>query len=176
LTGGAHAILLDFDTTGNTSAGPYWGFRWQGDHVADLTAYLNQNGFTGNGEILVEVNPTYFDLNDLTVGMTSANGVQYTFVGFVALAGDFNHDGRVDAADYVVWRNGLGTTYTQADYDVWRFHFGLTPVSGSGASTNAAIPEPTTLVLLMLSTGWCLRRRRAGIESLKNSPTYEARQ
>jgi hypothetical protein len=164
LIGGAHAILLDFDTPGNMSAGPYWGFRWQGDHVADLTGYLNQSGFPGNGEILVEANPTFFDLNDLTVGTTSENGVQYTFVGFVALAGDFNHDGRVDATDYVVWRSGLATTYTQADYDVWRAHVGQTPVSSSGATANAAVPEPTTLVLLMFAaTGWCLRRRRATV-------------
>ena len=40
--------------------------------------------------------------------------------------GDYNRDGTVDAADYVVWRSGLGTTYTQADYDVWRANFGQT--------------------------------------------------
>ena len=38
----------------------------------------------------------------------------------IVLPGDFNGDGAVDAADYVVWRMGLGTTYSQADYDVWR--------------------------------------------------------
>jgi hypothetical protein len=161
LTGGAPAILLDFDTPGNMSAGPYWALRWQGDHVAALTGDLNQSGFTGNGEILVETNPTYFNLNDLTVGMTSVNGVQYTFVGFVALAGDFNNDGRIDAADYVVWRQGLGTTYTQADYDVWRTHFGQTTGSGAGISTNAAVPEPATLVLLIFAAaGSCLWRGR----------------
>ena len=41
-----------------------------------------------------------------------------------AAAGDFNNDGSVDAADYVVWRNGLGTIYTQSDYDTWRANFG----------------------------------------------------
>src|ERR1700742_3841341 len=33
------------------------------------------------------------------------------------LPGDFNDDGHVDAADYLVWRGGLGTTFTQSDYD-----------------------------------------------------------
>ena len=33
------------------------------------------------------------------------------------VSGDFNHDGNVDATDYVVWRKGLGTTYTQDDYN-----------------------------------------------------------
>jgi hypothetical protein len=48
--------------------------------------------------------------------------------------GDYNYDnydGVVDAADYVVWRNGLGTTYTQTDYDVWRANFGQTSANGS---------------------------------------------
>jgi hypothetical protein len=60
------------------------------------------------------------------------------------LPGDFNSDGMVNPVDYVVWRNALGTTYTQADYDVWRAHFGKT--MGSSAS-HAAIPEPCTLFM-----------------------------
>ena len=78
------------------------------------------------------------------------------------LAGDFNHDGTVDAADYVVWRDGLGSIYTQADYAIWKAHFGKSPGSGSSANANASVPEPTTVVLLMLAaTGWCVRRGRA---------------
>ena len=52
------------------------------------------------------------------------------------LAGDYNHNGVVDAADYVAWRHGLGTTYTQTDYDVWRANFGNTAASGSGSQTR----------------------------------------
>ncbi|MEX0613722.1 MAG: hypothetical protein WD229_16505, partial [Pirellulales bacterium] len=37
-----------------------------------------------------------------------------------ALPGDFNFDGKVDAADYVVWRKGLGTTHTQNGFNIWR--------------------------------------------------------
>jgi hypothetical protein len=76
--------------------------------------------------------------------------------------GDFNSDGKVNAADYVVWRKGLGTTYSQGDYSVWRSHFGQTAGSGAGANANAAVPEPTTPVLLMFAVArWCLRRVRA---------------
>ena len=55
--------------------------------------------------------------------------------------GDYNQNGTVDAADYVVWRNGVGTTYTQGDYDVWRAHFGQT--AGSGAAGYPCVPPPS---------------------------------
>jgi hypothetical protein len=59
-----------------------------------------------------------------------------------SIPGDFNADGTVDAADYIVWRNGLGTTYTQPDYDVWRAHFGQTL---GASSLRATVPEPVSL-------------------------------
>jgi autotransporter-associated beta strand protein len=68
-------------------------------------------------------------------------------------AGDFNNDGVMDAADYVLWRKGLGTIYTQNDYDAWRAHFGQTP-GGSGAVANSSkqlVPEPATTQLLLLA-------------------------
>ena len=81
--------------------------------------------------------------------------------------GDFNQDGRVDAADYVVWRNGLGTTFTQSDYAVWRAHFGETTTSAAMLSTQqtvAAVPEPTAWTILaaaMLVISTCNRSRMA---------------
>jgi hypothetical protein len=36
----------------------------------------------------------------------------------ISLLGDFNQKGIVDASDYTVWRDGLGTIYTQADYNI----------------------------------------------------------
>lgn len=59
--------------------------------------------------------------------------------------GDFNGDGLVDTADYVVWRKSNGSA---ADYDLWRAHYGES-ISGSGASLDsAAVPEPSSLALL----------------------------
>ncbi|MEO7403125.1 MAG: hypothetical protein ABIU95_05595, partial [Burkholderiales bacterium] len=62
--------------------------------------------------------------------------------------GDFNQDGLVDAADYVVWRKRLGTTYLPNDYNAWRAHFGDTGSGGASVGATAAVPEPTMLVVL----------------------------
>ncbi|HEX3598708.1 MAG TPA: dockerin type I domain-containing protein, partial [Lacipirellulaceae bacterium] len=99
------------------------------------------------------------------------------------LPGDYNHNGIVDAADYIVWRNTLGQSGTglaadgnnngiidAGDFDVWRAHFGQTAGSGAGAIANGSIPEPTALALLMLAAeSWCLRRYRAAYQ---NSATH----
>ena len=82
----------------------------------------------------------------------------------VALPGDFSLDGLVDAADYVVWRDGLGTDYTVYDYDIWKSHFGR---SSSGSLTNvsnvAAVPEPTDCVMaLAIAATTSLTPLRAG--------------
>jgi hypothetical protein len=72
----------------------------------------------------------------------------------VDLAGDYNDDGIVNAADYVAWRNAFGQTVNlpndetpgtvdEADYAVWRENFG----SELGEGNVAAVPEPTAMWL-----------------------------
>lgn len=64
------------------------------------------------------------------------------------LVGDYNGNGVVDAADYVVWRNGgplqnEGDTpgaVTSEDYHVWRANFGRALGTGSGATIVRAPP------------------------------------
>ena len=75
------------------------------------------------------------------------------FVTVPELTGDFNRDRAVDAADYIVWRNGLGTIYTQADYDVWRANFGA--MAAAEAAVNAAVPETNALLLAGLALFVC---------------------
>jgi hypothetical protein len=58
-----------------------------------------------------------------------------------AIPGDYNRDGRVYAADYVVWSKTDGS---QTGYNTWRAHFGQSAGSRSGATANAAVPEPAT--------------------------------
>ena len=68
-----------------------------------------------------------------------------------AVTGDYNDSGTVDAADYVAWRDGQGSTYTHLDYLVWSANFGAT-ASGVRDSVLAGIPEPAAARLLMFAT------------------------
>ena len=66
------------------------------------------------------------------------------------ILGDYNGNGKVDAADYVVWRNGDSPDDTQAGYDLWKSRFGVGEASGSGSSLSA-VPEPAGLVLALVA-------------------------
>ena len=82
------------------------------------------------------------------------------------LPGDYNRDGNVGAADYVVWRDSNGAA---PDYQVWRSNFGATIVRESDSAVGAerladgaaGIPEPASAMLAtaFLLT-WIAGRRR----------------
>jgi hypothetical protein len=85
----------------------------------------------------------------------------------VGVSGDYNNNGVVDAADYVLWRNGGAlqndpTPGVQpADYTTWRANFGRTAAGGS-AMLAAAVPEPATgftLLCAAVIAGLSIRRR-----------------
>ncbi len=71
------------------------------------------------------------------------------------VTGDFNLDSIVDAADYTVWRDGLGSNFTPADYDVWKSRFGQTTGAGGGSAGvlpfSASVPEPAAMAILLLA-------------------------
>lgn len=79
------------------------------------------------------------------------------------LPGDFNHDNVVNGADYVLWRNGVGSTYIPYDYKVLRSHYGEVTSSGMAAGIsvgdNAAIPEPATFVLITVASFFAVSAR-----------------
>ena len=83
------------------------------------------------------------------------------------LAGDYNENGVVDAADYTLWRDNLGGNFDlggngdetggsagvveQADYNLWKTNFG-NMAAGSGTALSAAgVPEPNSLALGFLA-------------------------
>jgi hypothetical protein len=80
------------------------------------------------------------------------------------VAGDYNRDNAVDAADYVVWRKYSGTTTPLANdpiggtigpahYQQWRTHFGQTVGGGAplGNSVTSPIPEPATATTVFVA-------------------------
>ena len=96
--------------------------------------------------------------------------------------GDYNDNGLVDAADYVVWRKYQGTNFqltnevsgvsagsvTQADHDAWRARYGNTSGSAAGSAWGPLpVPEPGASVLVMASV--------AGIIFVRHRPTRRTR-
>jgi hypothetical protein len=98
----------------------------------------------------------------------------YTYIiPLLQIPGDYNDDGIVDAADYVVWRNAEGTT-TQlpndddiggtvgdAQYQLWRSHFGISnAVTGTSSLTHSPVPETSATVMAMFGMAWLSIARR----------------
>jgi hypothetical protein len=91
-----------------------------------------------------------------------------------SLAGDYNGDLVVNAADYTVWRNTLGSRTNLAadgnhnqvidigDYSVWKSNFGDTP---AGVVVGLAIPEPATVVSIAVAMAIALTCYRRGIKA-----------
>ncbi|HEY3393911.1 MAG TPA: PEP-CTERM sorting domain-containing protein, partial [Lacipirellulaceae bacterium] len=89
---------------------------------------------------------------DLDIG---ADSVVLSVMGSLpGLPGDYNGNGVVDAADYVVWRKKSGT---QEEYNTWRANFGRT--SGAASLSDVTAPEPASFALLMLGAAVASWRR-----------------
>jgi hypothetical protein len=136
----------------------------------DVPFIVNDRNVTLTG-FLADGSPFEFQLN--TTDQLGADffdlGTQLTITFVAGIPGDFNVDGVVNAADYTVWRNNVGTIVavrgndgdgnydgrvTPADYYVWKKHFGNV-AGGLGANFDerfpANVPEPGTLALLALA-------------------------
>jgi hypothetical protein len=112
--------------------------------------------------------------SNIEVSTVDIDGVLFTQItSFTGLAGDYNGDGFVDAADYTVWRNNLGAGdetpisnngdgmngVDANDYVVWKSNYGNAS-GGSGGLNTAAVPEPATSLLLMIAAlAWCVSHR-----------------
>jgi hypothetical protein len=76
--------------------------------------------------------------------------------------GDFNRNGTVDAADYVTWREGLGTKFVESDNEFWRQGFGSSSPRATAVPHGEAVPEPPSLVKLVAivaAVATCARRQ-----------------
>ncbi|HEX2473822.1 MAG TPA: hypothetical protein VHK01_03690 [Lacipirellulaceae bacterium] len=99
--------------------------------------------------------PTAFADPGITTNLINGSLV----IGDLPPPGDYNQDGAVNAADYVVWRKNDGS---QTGYDLWRRFFGRIASSGAttGSSSSAAVPEPTDIVIMLIASLAALLRRR----------------
>lgn len=72
--------------------------------------------------------------------------------------GDYNGDGKVDAADYTVWRDGNSPDSSPVGYGLWANNFGAT-----AATPSIAVPEPAAgLVAPLAFTLLSRLKRRCG--------------
>jgi hypothetical protein len=140
-------------------------FEWV---TSEPFAYSNFENNQPDGVFGSDQKIQYYKVNSLAAGSKWGDHPGGPIPGYflptayvierVPEAGDFNHDGTVDAADYVVWRKTGGSS---DDYNIWRANFGRTYFAAGSAGVNTNVPEPTTLVLVMLAAACrCLRRRR----------------
>jgi hypothetical protein len=154
LEAGTHEVEIDL------TAGGLWV---QGGEIKSYDEYI-ADGFMPLGmQIYVNKSVKFMDpdfawtiyFDNIRVGRTP-----------LGVLGDFNEDGRVDAADYAKWRqsegdtdplpndNGIGTPIDSRHYDLWRANFGE-PIPGGGAL--GAVPEPASASLLLAASAcWYL--------------------
>jgi hypothetical protein len=110
-------------------------------------------------------NPVGLTIGDWSLSVAGYRLVDAVRIGTgpeVALAGDYNGDEKVDAADYVLWcKDPLAHGGDPGGYNMWRANFGSPPGSGSGLGGDSTVPEPSVAILLVaVGIGaTCLTRR-----------------
>jgi hypothetical protein len=142
----------------------YEFYKYTGD-------YTDEHEATSLFDSDINPEPPVGELGDFI----SANMVAANLAPMVVVEGDYNDDGVVDAADYIMWRHHRGSEVhveidgdhsgevDDGDHDVWRHHFGGQQGEGALAGSNV-VPEPSTALLLLVGVGLALRYRgrRAG--------------
>ena len=123
------------------------GEWWTDEELAaDAAGEATVRGFKGE----YEVSAAFGEFNG-SAAATLADGGLGLQLALPFLLGDYDRNGAVDAADYVVWRDSLGTAVaagtaadgdgdgqiTQADYGVWKQHFGAMMPAGAGGGECA---------------------------------------
>jgi hypothetical protein len=157
--------------THDTSQRVYFQFGevYHGSRLAQLfqpvsgVRYAEPNGIIGDGDdIVARENRTYTlsrGYGDCPAGCIFRESFHFTVTDegvFPGTAGpppqgdvgDYNNNGVVDAADYVVWRKGVGSRFNSAHHAQWRNRYGATTATGSAALGAAAVPEPAGCLLI----------------------------
>ena len=161
---------LDIDIAG-TAANFFDAFSVTG--TATLSGVLNVDAVAGfapsTGQSFTVLTASSVSAAALTLGGPDAalfsliknpTSLVLQAISAVAVPGDYNGDGTVNAADYTVWRNTRNSTtnlaadgdnsgtVNTADYNFWKARFGRTSGSGSG---SGAVPEPGSVALALVA-------------------------
>jgi hypothetical protein len=147
-----------------------------GTFPAGLTPAFFSSGTSGSsGNVFTSVPATNTQLGTEAQASAITAIVRTNFAPAVQSA-DYNHNGLVDAADYVLWRKTNNTTVPAGsgadgnndgsvnglDYALWKSHFGAAMGSGAGAGlSTTTVPEPTSCALLTISALLIFALRRA---------------
>jgi hypothetical protein len=130
------------------------------------TGDFDLGSFDGRADFAIYVLYGHGDRHELEILIDSwymyRNMGNWPVVG-PELAGDFNRDGTVDAADYVTWRNSPNDFGGDpGGYNLWRTNFGQTIVADAAmnADSNFAVPEPGGLALVTFAVPALVRRRK----------------
>lgn len=183
---GASIESLDIDSL-TLASGTQLNFELGAPSMSDLINVTVADGFIANGGTFNFTNAgglatgtyTLIDyagtlggaFGNLGLGMTQPSGFSFMLVDnagntsidlqvtATSLPGDFNGDGDVDAADYVLWRKNPGS-FLPATYNTWRANFGNSSGSGTGLG-EAPVPEPAAGILVILAAmAGCIGRRQ----------------
>jgi hypothetical protein len=128
---------------------------------------LTQSGQTTE-TLTFPVNATFNFAADTTtsISLTLTGQLLAKSTFSAGIPGDYNQNGVVDEADYVLWRNQLGSGTSlpnddtagvgNDDYSRWRAHFGQSSATGtSQPAQSALVPEPkiSSLFALLITIG-----------------------
>jgi GH35 family endo-1,4-beta-xylanase len=127
--------------------------QWDTDLTLEVgtDGTIDFNGFWGDYELVID-GQTY------ELGLAKGQSLY----SLVVAPGDFNGDGLVDAADYTVWRDTLGSTddfradgngdrvIDENDFAIWKSKFGTNYLSRSGQAA-LSVPEPASAALFVLA-------------------------
>ncbi|MCI0331874.1 MAG: hypothetical protein L0228_01450 [Planctomycetes bacterium] len=119
---------------------------------------LQANGLSGlTGATFSDYFTTTGAPDDPNLGIDNDNYTLTSLLASPGLPGDYNGDGSVDLADYVLWRkNPADHGGNPAGYNTWLQNFGET----SGPGGSGAVPEPVSLMPVMIGlAGLWLGRR-----------------